>query len=268
MKIVLTADDFGWDDDTVATTIAALEAGHVRNASLMACTPGAEAAMAYATSHPEHGYGVHLTFTRDEEEAPLLPPGQVPDLVDADGRFHLGREAQLRAGTGRFPTAQIAAEMEAQLAFIVDHGVALDYVDSHKHLHKFGPFAAALPEVLPRFGIETVRNAQTIFVGSTGRRPTAWFGRRWSRRIERRWRTTDHFFMADGDIDVAWWEHVPLDLGDRATLEVGCHPGTDVDWRDHERHGIEQLADRISAAGIETLRWRDLAISESAPISN
>ena len=115
----------------------------------------------------------------------------------------------------------------------------------------------ALPTVLPRFGISTVRTVQDIFLGRRLTRPTALLGRWWRRSLEARWQTSDHFFMADGDSEVAWWEAVPLEQGD-TVVEVGVHPGTVVAWRAHELRGVERLSERLSSAGISPVRWRDL----------
>ncbi|MDH4169448.1 MAG: ChbG/HpnK family deacetylase [Acidimicrobiia bacterium] len=261
MTLITTADDFGWDDDTVAATIDLLERGVIRNASIMANVPATEAALAYAADHPQHGWGVHLTFTRDESESPLLSPDLVPDLVDDQGRFRAGRPAQIAAASGRFPVEQIVAEMTEQLRVVCDRGIAIDYVDSHKHLHKYPVFARALDEVLPQFGIHTVRRPQDRFAGARYRRPSAWLGPMLARRIRTRWQTSDHFFMADGDPDVAWWDEAPL--SESTSLEIGCHPGRSVPWRDNERRGIEAVVDRWAVAGHHPQRWRDLTSVDS-----
>ncbi|MGI9600560.1 MAG: carbohydrate deacetylase [Acidimicrobiales bacterium] len=259
MMLLTTADDFGWDEDTVVTTIDLLERGIIRNASIMANVAATSQALDYAADHPEHGWGVHLTFTRDDTEAPILPAREVPDLVDETGCFLPGRPAQIGAATGRFPTEQLVAEMTAQLQRVIDHGVAIDYVDSHKHLHKYPGFGRALEQVLPHFGIHTVRRPQDQFVGSVSRRPSAWFGPALTRRIRGRWTTSDHFFMADGDPDVEWWTHIDTSI--EGSLEIGCHPGTTEPWRNNERLGIESAVQRLDAA---PLRWRDLASTTTA----
>lgn len=260
MILLTTADDFGWDDDTVATTIDLLERGVVRNASIMAGVAASDAALEYAATHPEHGWGVHLTLTRDEDEAPLLAAEQVPGLVDDRGRFLPGRQAQLAAALGRFPHDQLVAELTAQLRHVTEQGVDLDYVDSHKHLHKYPSVGRALDDVLPQFGLGTVRRPQDRFVGSWRRRPSAWAAPLLSRRLRNRWRSSDHFFMADGDPDIAWWDHVKPCAG---SLEVGCHPGRQDAWRDNEREGIDRLVARFGRDGIEPRRWRDLRSTPS-----
>lgn len=255
MILLTTADDFGWDADTVAATVDLLERGVVRNASIMVNVAASDAALAYAAAHPEHGWGVHLTLTRDADEAPVLDPAAVPDLVDADGRFLPGRDAQLAAAGGRFPHDQLVAELTAQLQRACDRGVRLDHVDSHKHLHKYPSVGRALDDVLPQFGITTVRRPQDRFVGSRWSRPSAWVGPLLTRRIRHRWTTSDHFFMADGDARQAWWRHVQAVEG---SLEVGCHPGRTDPWRDNERIGVEHVVARFAAERVAPSRWRDL----------
>lgn len=256
MTLITTADDFGWDRDTVATTVDLLERGIITNASIMANVAATDAALDYASSHPEFGWGVHLTLTRDGDESPVLPVSDVPGLVDDSGRFPLGRPAQIAAATGRLPVDQVVAELTAQIQRVIDAGVAVDYVDSHKHLHKYPVVGRALEQVLPTFAIHTVRRPQDRFVGSRRTRPSAWLEPMLRRRIVQRWTTTDHFFMPDGDPEIAWWEH--LDPIRDGSLEVGCHPGRVDGWRDNERRGIETAVARFAADGVHPQRWRDL----------
>ena len=256
MPILLTADDFGFDDDTVSATIECLESGSVTNASFMANMPATARAGAYAVANPQYCYGVHLTLTRDSVESPVLGPDAVPGLVDDDGLFLTGRDAQLRAIRGGYPGEQIRAEMIAQIAQIRDLGVPLDYVDSHKHLHKFPVFSRELPAILDAFDIKTVRRMQTHWEGSAGLKPTVWLNRIWRERITNRFVTSDHFFMADGTEDQSWWDTVPLDLP--GSLEVGAHPGFTQPWRINEKRGLDALRDRMATQGLTPARWRDL----------
>lgn len=257
-RIIMSADDFGFDEDTVEATIDAFETGVIRNTSIMANMPATKLAADYAADNPQHSYGVHLTFTRDTVEEPVLEAEDVPALVADDGLFLPGREAQIRALTGRFPTKQIAAEMAAQISRVMELGVKVDYVDSHKHLHKFPNFRKALPMVLPQFGISHVRTVQDTFVPEPSKtRPTVLLGSILRSPLERRWRSTDHFFMGDGDLTTDWWSQVPIpEHGE--VLEVGGHPGTNEAWRAREADQLAKFVARASEAGVEFIRWRDV----------
>src|SRR5690349_10512418 len=89
MPIILHADDFGQDRDTLAATIECFERGVLTSATIMPNMPATKLAVEYALAHPQFSFGVHLTFGADTVERPVLPPSQVPHMVQADGRFHL-----------------------------------------------------------------------------------------------------------------------------------------------------------------------------------
>src|SRR5437764_692006 len=90
MRIILNADDFGRDDDTVDATIDCFQRGLLTGATIMPAMPATNRAVEFALAHPQFSFGVHLTYVRETENAlerPLCDPAAVADLADADGRF-------------------------------------------------------------------------------------------------------------------------------------------------------------------------------------
>jgi len=258
--VILAADDFGLSAHTVERTVAAFEAGALTSASIMANVPETEAAAAWAAAHPEHSFGVHLCFSTDDVERPVLAPSDIPDLVDAQGRFLASNTMRKRGLLNRLPVDQIAREMAAQIARVRDLGVALSYVDSHGHLHKFAPFRRALAEVLPRFGIRRVRTAQNVYLRRPLKSPTYWLGPGWSRAIAWDFVTTEHFYMPASTGDVDWAAPVLARLCRLdGVAEVGVHPGLDVAWRENDDRGAHAFAEAARAAGVALIGWRDLA---------
>jgi predicted glycoside hydrolase/deacetylase ChbG (UPF0249 family) len=253
MDLIVNADDFGASEDTVRATIACFEAGALTSATIMPGMPAARLAFDYARAHPEFGYGVHLTFVTDGVERPLADPAEIPALLGPDGRFLPTGRARRLALLRRLPVDQIARELEAQIAFVRDHGVPLSHVDSHRHMHKLGPFREALRRVLPRFGITRVRNVQDVWLGRPLRSPTYWLGPLWRRALMRRFTTTEHFYMPPGE-DGTWPERLlaavePL----RGSLEVGLHPG-----RGGEGEAAVALAERARDRH-RLISWKELA---------
>ena len=144
LQLIVNADDFGQSDDTVDATIECFEAGALTSATLMPGMPATERALEFARSHPEHGFGVHLTLSADPARRPLVDPELVPCLVHTDGTLLSTREVRARALTGRLVPEELEREIEAQLRSVVGAGVPVSHVDSHRHLHKFAPVRAAL----------------------------------------------------------------------------------------------------------------------------
>jgi predicted glycoside hydrolase/deacetylase ChbG (UPF0249 family) len=259
LQVVINADDFGKSDETVDATIECFEAGALTSATLMASMPATGRAAAFAASRPEFGFGAHLSFVRDPADRPLSDPARVPCLVDSDGRLLPTNTVRRRALLGRLDPAQIEIEIEAQVGALRDLGVPITHVDSHRHLHKFAPFRAALAEALPRLGITRVRAVQDVYLERAALSLTHWVGPHWRKGIRRSFDTTEHFFMpsmAEPPWSAQLLERVPTLAA--TSLEVGVHPGSDEAWRrrDHD----ETIAFAQGLQGIAALvDWRSVA---------
>jgi predicted glycoside hydrolase/deacetylase ChbG (UPF0249 family) len=244
------------DRETVEATIECFERGALTSATIMPNMPATEAAVAFALNHPEFSFGVHLTFVGRGEERPLSDPTQVPALVTEQGCFPASQSVRLRAMARRLPIDQIEREMEAQLGRLRDMGLTLSHVDSHCHIHKFAPFMTAMERVLPRFGISKVRAAQDWYISRQFGSPTYWYGRVWKRRIQRRFRTTDHFFMPANTSDSNSIETLISRVG-TGTVEVGGHPGR-AGWRQVEGGALERFSALASSSGHSLISWNDV----------
>jgi len=259
MRVVLNADDFGLSTDTVAATIECFAQGQLTSATIQPGMEATPAALEFARTHPQFSFGVHLTFVGDGDERPLSGAADVPALVDGGGAFRSTREIRLRALLRRLPAAQIEREIAAQLESVRSSGVAISHVDSHRHLHKFAPFQAALRAVLPRFGIRRVRTVQDVYMRRPLLSPTYWVGPLWRRRLHRDFVTTDHFYMPTSAGDHNWDALAPVVgrlSGD--SIEVGVHPGNRDEWRRLEREALAPFVAAVRGAGHSLVPWTDI----------
>jgi predicted glycoside hydrolase/deacetylase ChbG (UPF0249 family) len=256
VRIVVNADDFGFDDDTVAATIACFERGAITSATIMPRMPATDRAVEFARSRPDLAFGVHLTFAGGQGfgERPVGDPAELPQLVDGHGEFLDGRTVMQASVLHRLDPAPIAREMDRQIRSLVERGLALTHVDSHGHMHKSWAFVRALRDVLPRFGLTRVRRGQNVWMHRPYSSPTFWTGRLLHPRIERFFRTTDRFFMPTRPDEAS---RLPELLTSRTSgvLEVGVHPGYAVTWRDAERRGVEAFAAEIARSGHALTNW-------------
>jgi predicted glycoside hydrolase/deacetylase ChbG (UPF0249 family) len=260
-EIIVNADDFGYDQDSVLATIECFRAGALTSATIMPKMPATELAIGFARANPQHAYGVHLTFVRGTLESPLADPRLIPALLDGDGNFLPSHQLRLKALAGRIPADQISTEISAQIERLLDSGVALSHVDSHGHLHKFKPFVQALTATLPKYGLSRVRNVQNQYTVTPLKSPTYWMGAHWRRRIMAHFVTTPHFFMGTNASDPQWMEKLlarPL----QGALEVGFHPGGPLHveaWRNAERQACLDFAVQARQSGARLISWKDIA---------
>ena len=152
---IITADDFGLHPAVNAAVEAAHRSGVLTATSLMVGAPAVQEAARLARALPSLRVGLHLTFA---DGAAVLPRSQIPDLVDADNRFHDNMAA---AGWRFFALprvrAQLAAEIHAQFAAFARLGLTLDHLDAHKHFHLHPTVLALALRIGRGFGLRAVR---------------------------------------------------------------------------------------------------------------
>ncbi len=155
-RLVVTADDFGNDVAVNQAVEIAHRDGILTAASLMVGAPAAADAVARAKRLKTLGVGLHLVLV---DGTPVLPPEQVPGLVDGTGRF---RDNMALAGAAMFflpaTRRQLAAEIEAQFAAFAATGLPLDHVNAHKHFHLHPGIAAVIARIHARYHVRAVRS--------------------------------------------------------------------------------------------------------------
>ena len=154
-RLIVTADDFGASRQVNEAVEAAHRTGILTAASLMVAGGAADDAVARAKAMPSLRVGLHLVLV---EGRPVLPPAEVPDLVDAGGHF---RTDMARAGAAMFflphVRRQLAAEIEAQFAAFAATGLVLDHVNAHKHFHLHPTIASLMVRTGARYGARGAR---------------------------------------------------------------------------------------------------------------
>lgn len=258
MRVIVNADDFGYDDETVDATIECFERGALTSATIMPRMPATARAIAYALGRPDASFGVHLTYVSDGVEMPVLSPWRIPSLVGSDGQFKNSNFVRVSALAGRLPVAEIEAETRAQIGVLADRGIPVSHVDSHGHLHKFAPFVEALRRVLPTLGIERVRTVQDIYLRVPWTSVTFWAGPLFRRPITEAFRSTSHFYMPASGADESWAGRLLDRLEGTATLEIGVHPGSTERWRIQDRLGALAFTEAAPRRGHELVSWKDI----------
>jgi hopanoid biosynthesis associated protein HpnK len=153
--LIVTADDFGIHEAVNQAVSEAASAGILTAASLMVGAPAAEDAVRRARELPQLRVGLHLVLA---DGFAVLPREQIPDLVDADGRFG---EGMWLDGVRYFALPavrrQLEAEIRAQFEAFSRTGLTLDHVNAHKHFHLHPTLLAMIVRIGREFGLSAVR---------------------------------------------------------------------------------------------------------------
>jgi len=137
---IINGDDFGLSPGINQGIIKGFCDGILTSASLMVVGDAFEEAVTLAHERPGLSLGVHLTLI---EGVPVLPPQEIPSLVASDGRFFGSLHAFLLKWLGGgIQMREVQREFVAQIEKARDHGIRVDKLDSHMHIH-------LLPGVFP-----------------------------------------------------------------------------------------------------------------------
>jgi len=154
-NLIITADDFGAARQVNDAVLETHAHGVLTAASLMVGAPAAADAVARARATPSLRVGLHLVLV---DGKPVLPPSQIPDLVDGKGEF---RNDMARAGAAMFFRPSVQKQVEAEIAAQFDAfratGLHFDHVNAHKHFHLHPTIAALMVKYAVRHGVKGAR---------------------------------------------------------------------------------------------------------------
>jgi predicted glycoside hydrolase/deacetylase ChbG (UPF0249 family) len=153
-RLIINADDLGYSP-TVNQAIADLHSqGIVTSASLMVNQPFSEAGAEIALQSPGLSIGVHLNLSKG---FPLLPPSQVPSLVDERGRFWPSNQLFPKVLLRQIDWSEARAELDAQVNWALVRGLRLDNLDTHVHFHMLPPARRLTRNLARRYGVTAWR---------------------------------------------------------------------------------------------------------------
>lgn len=233
IDLVVTADDFGADLAVNEAVETAYREGVLTAASLMVAGKAAGDAVNRARRLRGLGVGLHVVLV---EGRPVLPPEQVPDLIDASGEFRSNMAlAGLRFALSPRARRQLSGEIEAQFAAFAATGLPLDHVNSHKHFHVHPVIGRMVIDAARRYGARAIRAPVEPGQpwGSAGLAVA--FARRLRRRAARAGLVAPEtvFGLANsGHMDTVRTERALAGLS-HGLNELYLHPATRDDWPGH-----------------------------------
>jgi chitin disaccharide deacetylase len=278
-RVIVSADDFGLSEAVNEGVERAHREGVLGSASLMVAGAAAADAIRRAKAMPGLRVGLHLVVI---EGPAVLPPAEIPDLVDARGQFP---SDQLRLGLSYYfrPAVrrQLAAEIRAQFQAFAATGLVLDHADAHKHMHLHPTVGRLMLAIGREFGLRAVRvpREPVTVMADCGVPATA--GARamaaWSGVLRRQARRAG-MAVNDSVFGLAWSGHMTEDRLlrlvphlPRGTSEIYFHPAArrdaviDALMPDYDHEGeLATLASpalrrALASDGIALCSYRDLA---------
>lgn len=129
--LIINADDFGVTHGTNLGVIEVLEKGLATSATVMMPTPSVGEVAEWAAREPRADLGLHLTLNSEWEElrwGPVTASDRVPSLIDPKTGFLWADTPRLLSSA---QPAEVAQEVEAQIALAREMGIPVTHLDCH-----------------------------------------------------------------------------------------------------------------------------------------
>src|SRR5262245_44549492 len=258
-RLIVNADDFGLTAGVNRAIIEGHTRGAITSATLMANMPAFDAAVRLAREHPSLGVGLHINITQGR---PVAEASRVGSLINDRGEFWGTSGAILkRMLAGKLKIEEVVVELRAQIEKVLNAGLRLTHVDSHKHTHALPQICDAIIATIKDYGINAVRlpreewrferdaRSLKLIVQSAGAFGLARLCRVSDARLKKSGVKTPDFFF--GVARTGFWtkdwmigliEGLPAGVS-----ELMCHPGYD----DVELRGVKT---RLRASRANELR--------------
>ena len=165
-KIIVNADDFGWDENRTRAIIQAYKQGLIHTTTAMANMPWFEHAieMAREAGLAEH-VGLHLCLT---EGRPLTERiKKCPRFCGEKGEFNkvFHRSLRTRLKVTAEESEAVAEEATAQMEKYCAAGLPWMHLDSHHHSHTDWSIARVVMPIARKMGFKSVRRARDLGAG-------------------------------------------------------------------------------------------------------
>jgi predicted glycoside hydrolase/deacetylase ChbG (UPF0249 family) len=206
-RLIINADDFGFNRDVNAGIVRAHRDGVLTSTTLMANGEAFDEAVSLAQATPSLDVGCHLVLVHGQSLLTGRPlPARPRDLLIALARGHLN----------------VYSELRVQIEKIIAAGIRPTHLDSHKHTHIVPHVFRIAAQLAREFDIPYLRLPLDFTLPAS----VGALRRYYLRQAGAGVRTTDHFigFRLTGALNETSLANALRRLPD-GTTEFMCHPG-------------------------------------------
>ena len=160
--LIIHADDIGVSHSENMATIYAMEKGSVNSGSIMVPCPWFAEIAAYASSHPQADFGLHLTLTSEWDHykwGPVTDKSAAPGLITPHGYFNDNNESVHKNASPQ----QVEIELRNQIERAKQFGIDPTHFDSHMFCSVTDPkFLSILLKLGREYKVPVLLNPEAI----------------------------------------------------------------------------------------------------------
>jgi len=164
-KLILNADDYGWDKDATQGILQLIEAGKIHNVSILANHCSNQDFKAIQSYSSAISCGLHVCLN---EGKPLFKQTS-SSIQNEEGYFYRSAELFKKAILKKIKYADVYTEIKSQHNFLKEHGIEVTHADSHQHIHQYPFLSKMITHALHEVGIKKIRSCTPYSIYDTRR---------------------------------------------------------------------------------------------------
>ena len=223
-KLIINADDFGYDADATAAILELLELKKITSTTILANMVEPED-LEKLKLIDGISTGIHINLISGK---PVSDPKKVTSLIDGNGEFYPAQKLLQKFISGKIRSSEIEIELTNQIFKLRDYGIIISHADSHQHIHQFPLLGKTILNILMRLDITKVRNCRLTSVTSKRAMVIRLFAMCTNKYLKP-FKTTDGLipdFSFANDYDLNFFEQmIDRSFFKNNTLEIMTHPG-------------------------------------------
>ena len=155
-KLIINADDFGVSEDINVGIVECFRRGVVTDISLLACGHHFDHAVWLAKENNINKIGMHFALTGAFES--VSGHAKIPSIADKKNILPKSfPQLLIKYFIGKLNMEEIYIELKAQIAKIKNAHFEITHLDSHEHIHIFGPILKFVLKVMREENIHNIR---------------------------------------------------------------------------------------------------------------
>lgn len=223
-KLILNADDFGWDSDATNSIIELAELGKIHNTTVLANHVSSDDLIRLKKNEPYISVGLH-TCINEGKSLHKFPSS----LTDDQCNFYSSKDLFIRSLRNEIKYADVLHELKLQCNFLVEHGITITHADSHQHIHQYPFLGKLLLTALSELGITKIRNCNPLNIYDTRRIIIKTFCLLTSNNIKK-FKHPDVLITDFTDVTISFEKRIPeilksISHSKHEVIEWMCHPG-------------------------------------------
>lgn len=150
-KMIVNADDLGMTPGTNSAIFKGFDEGVITHTSIMANADYFDNAIEGLHARRKLGVGMHLNLTYGKS----LHPNSLYN--NSEGVFHLSYFKLLFLSLNNVFLKSVEKEFEKQIVRVLDRGIFLTHIDSHRHIHLIPGIYRVVVKLAQKYNIDRVR---------------------------------------------------------------------------------------------------------------